>query len=275
MNQTWLFVVHWNRPDECARTLRALTAQTPLRTLVIDNGSETLAKLRTQLAEGVEILSLPENRGWGPALNVALRDWMKRDDSALAFISAHDAQPSENCLPRLLAAMEVDPKIAIACPQYRDGSVPILSRLHGVAQRMAAPVPVDDAQEIDVPHSTLMLLRRAALEQIGFFDERYFAYGDEHELGARARRSGWKIALVGGALVDNPETSTPADWRDYLFARNSILLVRDHFGVFSALARATIIFLNSFRSTGHSGRAIRHGVRDYFRRNFGRPPISQ
>jgi GT2 family glycosyltransferase len=75
-----------------------------------------------------------------------------------------------------------------------------------------------------------MLVRRQCLDEIGLFDQRYFAYGDEHDLGARAVRHGWKVVLVWGSIVTNPATRTENSWRSYLFARNSLFLVHAYFG---------------------------------------------
>ena len=278
-----LFVVHWNRPLECAATVTEFKKQCPeLRTLVLDNNSKSQAieSLQTQLEPPIELVRLPENKGWGQALNIALRRWLGNETSAFCFISAHDARPAPGCIARLLAAMNADPQIGIACPEYSDGSVPRLSSWHGVAQKIAPPLAPGSVRAIDVPHGTLMLVRRDCLAQTGLFDERYFAYGDEHELGARAGRRGWKIALVGGALVANPETSTPSELRSYLFTRNSLLLVHDYFGRRAAWRRAALILLNTVRlflrsrrgEFAFSARARWRGCRDFFLGRFGPPP---
>jgi N-acetylglucosaminyl-diphospho-decaprenol L-rhamnosyltransferase len=278
-----LIIVHWNRPNECIETVSAFTKQFPeLRILVLDNHSapDALETLRTRL-DSVEILPLPENKGWGPALNVALCRWLEHDRSAYCLISAHDAQPVATCVRRLIEAMDRDPRIGLASPEYPDGSVPHLSALHGVSQEIAAPLQPGVVREIDVPHGTLMIVRRECLAEIGLFDERYFAYGDEHELGARARRRGWKVGLVGGAVVDNPQTSTASELRSYLFTRNSLLLVHDYFGRLAAWRRAVLILLNSIRlvlrsrekAFAFSSRARWRGCRDYFRGHFGPPRL--
>jgi GT2 family glycosyltransferase len=280
-----LIIVHWNRPDECAATAAAFTAQYPeLHVVILDNNSseEAFERLRAQLEHSAEILRLPQNKGWGPALNIALRQWLDHDTSEYCLISAHDARPAKNCVPRLIQAMHADEKIGIACPEYPDGSVPLLTALHGVAQQSGQLLPPNQVREIDAPHGTLMVVRRQCLADVGLFDERYFAYGDEHELGARARKRGWKIALVGGALVLNPETSTASELRSYLFTRNSLLLVHDYFGRFAAWRRAVLILLNTLRLTllarrdafAFAPRARWRGCRDYFTGRFGPPPAS-
>ncbi len=283
MNPARLIIVHWNRPLQCAATIAAFREQAAdLSILVLDNHSATgaLEELRAALNDPVEIVRLPQNKGWGPALNIALRRWLKEEASAYCVISAHDAIPAPGCVTRLLDVMKGDGKIGIACPEYPDGSVARLSPLRGVAQEFAPRLRDGEVCEIDVPHGTLMIVRRECLLEIGLFDERYFAYGDEHELGARARRRGWKIALAGGAVVENPQTSTASEMRSYLFTRNSLLLVHDYFGRFAAWSRAVLLVCNTIRLLARpradefafSPRARWRGLRDYFAGRFGAPP---
>ena len=111
-----------------------------------------------------------------------------------------------------------------------------------------------------------MLCGSECLRQIGLFDERYFAYGDEHELGLRARRHGWKVVMVWGAIVTNLGTWTESPLRSYLFARNSLLLVRDYAGRWQALLRALLILLNTFRLMIRSpGKTFAFSARARFR----------
>jgi GT2 family glycosyltransferase len=273
-----VFVVHWNQPMACAATVRAIIDQhVPVKVTILDNNSapDAFETLRTHLDPAIEIVRLPQNKGWGPALNVALRTWLQSAEGQFCLISAHDAALSPDCIPLLVQAAQANGRIGIACPQYDDATMPHLTALHGVR------VDVDLAQSagttafVDVPHGTLMLIRRECLAEIGLFDERYFAYGDEHELGARAVRRGWKVALVWGAVVRNPGTSTPSLWRSYLFTRNSLLLVRDYYGPIAACLRAAILLANTLRrrddGLAFSAKARVQGICDYFRGRFGPP----
>jgi GT2 family glycosyltransferase len=278
-----LIIVHWNRPDECAATLRAFLDQAiPLQSTVIDNDStaDQYEALRAKIGSLAEIIRLPENKGWGPALNVALRKWLETGQNSYCLISAHDAAPSPDCVTLLARAMDNDSRIGIACPQYPDESVAYLSPLRGVQLKPARALARGVSQNVDVPHGTLMIVRRECLSEIGLFDERYFAYGDEHELGARAVRQGWKVALVWGALVTNPGTATPSAWRSYLFGRNSLLLVHDYFGSIAATLRAFLLLINTIRLSfarnsefAFSARARFRAVTDYFAGRFGPPPF--
>jgi N-acetylglucosaminyl-diphospho-decaprenol L-rhamnosyltransferase len=215
-------------------------------------------------------------------LNVSLRKWLKDAGSPYCLISAHDAVPEPDCLRLMIEAVDADSRIGIACPQYPDRSIARLSTLRGVYPERAAAQPTGTAQSVDVPHGTLMLLRRECLAQIGLFDERYFAYGDEHELGARAVRRGWKVVMVWGAIVTNPGTWTSSPLRSYLFARNSLLLVYDYRGKLGAFARAILILLNTFwlmmRSPGEafafSAKARLWALRDFVLGRYGRPSFA-
>lgn len=278
-----LFVVHWNRPLECVATVQRLLAQqVALKTVVVDNASlpEAFDLLRTQLDSDIEVVRLEQNKGWGPALNIVLRQWMQSPGSSYCLISAHDAEPAPNCIKLLIQAM-ADAHVGIACPQYPDGTVARFSGVRGVYQERRVALPSGTSQPVDVPHGTLMLVRRDCLTQIGLFDERYFAYGDEHELGVRAGRHGWKTVLVWGSIVTNRGTWTPSPWRSYLFTRNSLLIVHDHCGRLYAWTRAALLLVNTLRllvfspnrGFAFSPRARWLGLRDYFSGQFGRPTM--
>jgi GT2 family glycosyltransferase len=216
-------------------------------------------------------------------LNIALKNWLERRNNPYCIISAHDAVPAAECLPLLIAAAEADPRVGIACPQYQDPLIARFSPLRGVVPEEVPALSRGVARPVDAAHGTLMLCRRECLQQIGLFDERYFAYGDEHELGMRARRNGWKVVMVWGAIVTNPGTSTESPLRSYLFARNSLLLVRDYAGWWSALLRAAMILLNTLRlrlqSPGgdfaFSAHARFRAVRDYFAGRWGKPDFAE
>jgi|ERR1043166_128506 GT2 family glycosyltransferase len=276
-----LFLVHWNQPEECAQTVRALCRQgVPLKITIVDNNSalEAYRALRESVDPGINILRSPKNNGWGPALNIVLRQWLSTQRDPFCFISAHDAKPAPDCLRLLLDAARSDARIGIVSPQYPNAIVPRLSALRGIYYEAGAPTKRGAVQYVPAPHGTLFLLRRECLTQIGLFDERYFAYGDEHDLGIRADRSGWKVALAGGAIVTNPTTGTPSAWRSYFFARNSLLLVHDHFGSLAACSRAALILINTLRlvfsrdkTFAFSAKARWRAVRDYFAGRFGPP----
>ena len=130
------------------------------------------------------------------------------------------------------------------------------------------------------PHGTLLLARRGCLEDIGLFDERYFAYCEEADLGLRATAAGWEVGVVWGAIVRNPSVSVRSEVAEYLMLRNSLLLVREHFGRYPAFIRICFALVNTTRLGLHpaargpffSWPARRRALLDFLRRRLGPPP---
>ncbi|MFM6909090.1 MAG: hypothetical protein ACKPKW_08130, partial [Dolichospermum sp.] len=197
----------------------------------------------------VKLIKLEENNGWGGAFNVVLAQWLTAESILpYCFVSAHDALPQDNCLKMLVDSMKNDHKLGIVCPEYGDGFLPKFSPL-----RCSYFIPINPklpgtVEDIEIPHGTLTLYRKNCLAEIGLFDTRYFAYGDEYDLGLRARRYHWKVGMVWGAVVINPGSWTPSPLKHYLISRNSLLLAQVHGSWIQSLLRAFFMFFNSLKS---------------------------
>ena len=127
-----------------------------------------------------------------------------------------------------------------------------------------------------------MLVRRGCLQEVGLFDERYFAYCEEADLGVRATRAGWEVGVVWHALVRNPSLSVSVPAVEYLKLRNTLLLVREHFGRYPASIRLTVALVDtavgavvrSRRPDPFPVSARLRAIADFGRGRFGPPPAS-
>lgn len=276
-----VFIPHWNRAEMCGAAVGALLEQTvPTSIVVFDNASrpEVRERLRELLDGRAAVRELDKNIGFGPAANIGLREWLTQADVEFAVVAAHDALPEATCLEELAAAMRAHPRAGIVSAEtglahvarfsaWRGPWLPGHPRGHGF-----------EAQ--DFPHGTLLMLRRACAAQVGLFDERFFAYGDEIELGLRARRAGWEVGVVWGALVTNPERSVPSDVASYLQVRNALAIVREWEGngwgaVRSALSLVRTVqlaFVPSLRPAAFSTIARLRAIADVWRNRLGPPP---
>src|ERR1035437_8217676 len=118
------FILHWNRPEECLKTVAAFQNQdVSISICVIDNASrlEKFELLHRRLPDGVELVRLEENKGWGGGHNVGLKRWLENETSEFCVVSAHDALPKEGCLEQLTEAMQANPEFGMVCPQYEGG----------------------------------------------------------------------------------------------------------------------------------------------------------
>lgn len=279
-----VYILHWNRPLECLRAVDAYLAQDlPTHLTVIDNASEpdTLRILEGGLPPNVELVRLQENRGWGGGFNVLLAQWLEAKDGQFCFLSAHDALPQGQCLRMMFDSMQEESNhIGIACAEYGIPHLPKFSPILGARLPHVPPRPSGTVETVVFPHGTLMLFKRQCLEEIGLFDERYFAYGDEIEIGLRARRHEWRVVVVWGARVVNPGTWTPSRTLSYLATRNSLLMARAYGGWFRAALRAALMVPNTLRMWvtpsdrrfAFSPAARTAAIRDFFLGRFGPPP---
>ncbi len=279
-------IVHWNRAERCVATVARFLAHDVrggVRVVVVDNGStpEQVGVLKAGLPDGVPLVALPRNRGFGPGANAGFRHVLAQPDPGdlpWVALAPQDAEPEPGCLERMLDAVATRPRAGLASADFGDGATPVVDPYFG---GILAPAAVAEGWEAaGHPHGTLMLARRELLEQIGLFDERYFAYCEEADLALRAAAQGWETGLVRGAIVRNPDTGTRVAAIDYLQLRNTLLLVREHFGRYKATIRWLLGVLQlvggllrpSTRGPYFVARARARALVDHARGRYGPPP---
>ena len=178
---------------------------------VLDNASEdgTPAAVRAAFPE-VEIVAQEYRSGFGANHNRLLA----RTDTQYHLILNDDAAVEPGALDALVDHLDHHPEVAVAAPRiiYPDGrhqpsafrfpapatcarSLATLGQL-GVEQRVATvPATVDWAS------GCALLLRRAALEETGPFDEGFYMFSEETDLQQRLRQRGGATHLVPSAVV--------------------------------------------------------------------------
>jgi GT2 family glycosyltransferase len=278
-----VILVHRNQPERCVRAGRAFGAQegVDVELVVVDNASspEARAVLASRLPRAA-MLDAGRNAGFGPAANIGLRRWLDAGDAAgeWVVIAPHDALPAPDCLSRLLAAVAARPRAGLASAEYGEPGKPVVDRYFGGI--LVARTRDEGWEDAGHPHGTLLLARRACLDEVGVFDERYFAYCEEADLALRARAAGWEVGVVWGAIVRNPSLSVRSEVAEYLMLRNSLLLVREHFGRYPAFIRCCFALVNttrlalrpSARGPFFSWPARRRAFVDFLHRRLGPPP---
>jgi N-acetylglucosaminyl-diphospho-decaprenol L-rhamnosyltransferase len=281
-------ILHWNRPERCVGTVARFLAQDVpggVRVVVVDNGSTPAAldAVRAGLPEGVELVALPRNRGFGPGANAGFRHVLARphaEDGEWIGLAPHDAEPADDCLARMLTVVGERSRAGLACADFGDGATPIVDPYFG---GILAPATVAEGWEpAGHPHGTLMLVRRPVLEEVGLFDERYFAYCEEADLALRAKAAGWETGLIRGAIVVNPDLGTRVSVIDYLQLRNTLLLVREHSGRYHATIRwllavgqlAAGLVSPARRGPYWDPRSRVRALLDHARGRYGAPPLS-
>jgi GT2 family glycosyltransferase len=213
-------IVTWNAREHLPRCLAAVAAQTvpPDRLILIDNGSTdgtpSLARECVAAEPGLsgrtEIVELGGNLGFAAANNRAI---VICDTEYVALLNP-DAFPHPDWLERLLAAADRHPEAAsfgsrqmtYGHPGIVDGLGDVyhasgLSWRRGHGRRLEQDDLVE--REIFSACAAAALYRRAALVDVGGFDEDFFCYFEDVDLGFRLRLAGFASVSVPDAVVDH------------------------------------------------------------------------
>jgi GT2 family glycosyltransferase len=232
----------WNSLALLERCLGSLRDQgVELEVLVVDNGSTdgTVAYLER---EGVPHLALPENVGFARAMNLGVA--RVQAEAVLALNADTVVEPG--AVAALLAALEADPSLGGVQPrilQLEEGERDARrARLYSAGQGLTADgrgvelgageeqLPVTlAAREVFGVCGAACLLRRELFDELGGYDERYFAFYEDVDLNVRARIAGWRFAYVPDAVVWHLGNASwmaaaprPGAWNARLVARNRV-----------------------------------------------------
>jgi N-acetylglucosaminyl-diphospho-decaprenol L-rhamnosyltransferase len=197
----------------------------PVSVLMADNGSTDGAPhAAVERYPGVRLFSTGSNLGYGSAVNRAIAQLgdALEDVGEWVVVANPDVQWGPGSIDALLDAVSRWPRAATFGPLVHDpdGSVypsarhlPSLIRggMHAVVGPLWKNNPWSTAyrQERLEPSErpvgwlsgSCLLVRRAAFEQVGGFDERYFMYMEDVDLGDRLGKAGWLNVYVPSAEV--------------------------------------------------------------------------
>lgn len=192
----------------CLESLLEALAQTPLasRVAVVDNASsDDLSALAGEFAAAVDFSASDENLGYGGAHN---RLAAGHASPLLCFVNPDVVVEQRDALLRLLGALE-DPAVAVAGPRLLtpDGEVQRFDHgeLRGLRARVANGAgyahwrPRERPADVAWVSGAFLLVRRAAFEAVGGFDDGFFLYKEEEDLCLRIRRRGGRVRYVPGA----------------------------------------------------------------------------
>ena len=206
----------------CLERLRAVADEWRMRsarleTVVVDNAStdgslEAVRELDDQEpAPAMRLIASARNLGFGAACNLAARETAGR----YLLLLNPDAWIDAMSLQRLVEALEADSRLGVVAPglHYPDGSlqsgwappVGVVGEAiqkfrnrfegrawnHGLLPRLLRPLLGQGWFS-----AACLLVRRRAFEEVGGFDEGFFLYFEDADLGLRLGRAGWRQRQV-------------------------------------------------------------------------------
>jgi GT2 family glycosyltransferase len=291
-------ILNTNRRDDTLECLASLHRGSYARhsIIVLDNASTDGSKAAISTAfSDVRVIELSENRGYAGNNNVGISAAMAQG-ADWVFILNEDTTLAPDCVARLVAAGERDPRVGVVGPlvlhhdepgviQSAGGRIDRFWNAWHTGQNELATAAAPSPHQVDWISGCAILVRRAVIEQVGMLDERFFYYWEETEWCLRARRAGWTILNVSEARLWHKGVQRdyqPKPAVSYYNTRNQLLMMHKHRAPLEAWLVAgsqklRTIVSYSLRPRWRSRRAHRdamcRGAVDFFARRWGRGPF--
>ncbi len=238
-----IIIVNWNGKGFLEGCLGSIFAQRSpsLEVILVDNGStDGSVEFVRERFPNVVVIENGRNVGFAGANNRGIlrskgryvltlnNDTVLKEGFLREIMDAAEAS-AENVgmwAPKILSFHERDVIDSVGgLLIYPDG----LARGRGRLEKDAGQY---DREEVFIPSACAALYRRGMLDKIGLFDNDFFAYCEDTDLGLRARIAGWKAEGVPGAVVYHYYSGTGGRYtpfKAFLVERNRLWVAVKNF----------------------------------------------
>jgi len=235
-----------SRLRECVESLGRQTRH-DFEVIVVDNSGKGLVG-KNGSAPGARVIENSRNAGFGGAVNQGFR----ASDSPFVATLNDDAIAHPEWLDALVRALESRPDAGMCASQVRlfgegrlDSAGMLIAGDGSSKQRGHGRAPEDFpvAEETLFPSGSAALYRRQMVEEIGGFDDHFFLYCEDTDLGLRARWAGWKCLYVPGAVVEHHYSHSAgraSPVKAYYVERNRLFVLAKNFPFRMLLAAPAI-----------------------------------
>jgi FkbM family methyltransferase len=203
-----------NQLDFTRQCLESIRAHTPEahEVIVVDNGSSDGTAEYLRSLPGVKVVQNDTNRGFPAAVNQGIREAVGRQ----VLLLNNDCVVTPGWLGRLLAALHREPTIGLAgpCTNRISGEQQVPARYETIEQLEAFTREwgrANDRRLVDTDRLVgfCLLIRRAAIEKIGLFDEQ-FGVGcfEDDDFCRRALQAGFRAVIAVDSFVHHYGSQT-------------------------------------------------------------------
>jgi len=226
--------VSYNSKDLLLQCLQAFfsSADVPVEAVVVDNdSSDGSAAAVTDEFPQATVLVQPKNLGYGRAANIGL----ERCQGRFVLLLGSDVTVEPGSLGKMTDFLLTRPDAGAVGPRVLlpDGrpdpdsrrAFPIpstifyrtigLSSLFPKSPRFGrhnmGHLPETEVHEMDAGTGACLMLRMAALDRVGFFDPRYFMFGEDIDLCYRLKLGGWKVFYLPSAGAMHHSAPAPPE----------------------------------------------------------------
>lgn len=230
-----VLILNWNGRELLRGCLNSLSSQDyrQFETIVVDNGSEDESvSMLQQEYPWAKVIALGENSGFCRGNNLAYAE----SSGDLVVLLNNDAELASDFLTEVVAAADGSPSYGMYATRVRMFDQPEvfdstgllvypdgICRSRGWLERDLGQY--DQAEEVLGPNGCAAVYRRSMIEDVGFFDEAYFAYLEDLDLALRGQLRGWHCLYVPSAIAFHKKSMTSgyhSAFKAYHVERNRI-----------------------------------------------------
>lgn len=237
-----VIVVNYRGADDTITCLRALADHDyqHLEIICVDNasGGDDVARIR-EAAPNVRLITSESNLGFAGGCNLGARE---ASGTVLALLN-NDARPAPGWVEAAVATLRGDPTVGAVASKVLDweGSgtdfVDAGLTWFGMGYKRHAGGPIADvpagehevAKDVLFATGSAMFVRASVFAELGGFDERFFMFYEDVDLGWRLNLRGWRVRYVPESLTYHrhhatmSEVDTPDSGREtFLLERNAL-----------------------------------------------------
>ena len=257
----------WNTKDHLAACLFALERADlpPAEIIVVDNASEDGSpEMVAERFPETRLVRNERNEGFAKGSNQGIR----LSEGAYVLLLNSDTEVAPDAIRRLLDFLEENDAYGAAAPRLTDSdgatqrtvqAFPNLRTLFFFSTPLERWMPnsrelrryfmrdwsQETSADVDQPPAACLLLRRAALDQVGLFDEELWLFYNDVDLSRRLGAAGWKTRYLAEAAVVHHVGASTRKFGAFVpeWQKNRLAYYRKHHGRAAGfLVKASVAF---------------------------------
>ncbi|MFD5021818.1 glycosyltransferase family 2 protein [Paenibacillus sp. NPDC058367] len=226
-----IIIVNYNGAEFIEECIESVMHQTykEWEIVMLDNNSKDDSVQLIKKYPFVKLIESKENLGFAKGNNEAIKC---ANGEYIALLN-NDARADSDWLGNLVTVLEENQDLgSCGCkiishydPDVMD-SAGLLVNVSGMSRgrgRNENILKYNHSESILIPSGCAAIYRKSALDEVGLFDEDFFCYCEDTDLGFRLQIAGWKCFYVSEAIVHHRYSASAGKYslfKTYLVERN-------------------------------------------------------
>jgi hypothetical protein len=257
-----VIILNWNGYDFTAQCLESLQhiSYPNYIIVIVDNGSTdgSVQKLHDRYDSKVDVVSLSINEGFAKGNNIGANYAIRKYNPGYILLLNNDTVVKEDFLSKMVYTAENIAETSVVVPKimlsddpkriwYAGGRI---NRISGLVKQYGRGridnLKYSKRKDVSFMNGCSPLIKTEVIQQIGLFDEIFFATSEDADFSLRIAKQGTKIIYEPDAIVYHKvgisQEANKGQWFSFYLATRSVILLKRKYSKFPLLA-ISIIYL--------------------------------